>query len=92
MWFWQRRCYAYATVSVIGIASQLATDIAAVRTEVEALGGQLRQIETVLAAVTRHPQSVTEMDVRALATSGIQATELLEAKLAAFRAAVAHLS
>ncbi len=78
-------------MSAIGLALQLATRIAVVRTETEAFAGQLRQIETVLAAVSRQPHTVTEQDVLALLASAAQGANVLERVLASFQSTVSGL-
>jgi hypothetical protein len=79
-------------VSVIGLASELATRVAVVRTQTDAFAGQLRQIETVLAAVSRQPRTVTEQDVLAMAAAAAQAANALERVLGGFRSELSHLS
>jgi GTPase len=79
-------------VSVIGLASELATRVAVVRTQTDAFAGQLRQIETVLAAVSRQPRTVTEQDVLAMAAAAAQAANALERVLGGFQSEVSHLS
>jgi GTPase len=79
-------------VSVIGIASELATRVAVVRTQTDAFAGQLRQIETVLAAVSRQPRTVTEQDVLAMAAAAAQAANALERVLSGFQSEVSRLS
>jgi GTPase len=79
-------------VSVIGLASELATRVAVVRTQADAFAGQLRQIETVLAAVSRQPRTVTEQDVLAMAAAAAQAANALERVLGGFQSEVSRLS